>query len=96
MPRAEQKTKETSASVTDFLNAIEDEQKRKDCLEIAGLMEQITKEQPKMWGSSIVGYGFFHYKYASGHEGDTMLMGFRRVSKISRCTLAAITSGFQT
>lgn len=76
MAKAEQKTKETSASVTDFLSGIEDEQKRKDCFEILKLMEQVTKHEPKMWGSSIVGFGSYHYKYASGHEGDTMLMGF--------------------
>lgn len=76
MAKAEQKTKETDASVTDFLNQIEDEQKRKDCFEILKLMEQVTKHEPKMWGSSIVGFGSYHYKYASGHEGDSALMGF--------------------
>jgi len=62
--------------VSDFLNSIEDEQKRKDSLEIVGLMEQITKEKPKMWGTSIVGFGSYHYKGKSGREGDWMLMGF--------------------
>lgn len=73
---AELKTKVNDANVTDFLNSIEDEQKRKDSLEIARIMEQITKEKPKMWGSSIVGYGSYHYKGASGREGDWMLIGF--------------------
>lgn len=76
MAKAEQKTKETNASVTDFLNGIDDEQKRNDCFEILRLMEQVTEHPPKMWGPSIVGFGFYHYKYASGHEGDSPLMGF--------------------
>lgn len=76
MAKAEQKTKETSASVTDFLNGIENEQKRNDCFEILQLMQQVTQHEPKMWGPSIVGFGFYHYKYASGHEGDSPLMGF--------------------
>jgi hypothetical protein len=73
---AEVKTKVNDASVTDFLNSVEDEQKRKDSFEIARIMEQITKEKPKMWGTSIVGFGSYHYKGASGREGDWMLIGF--------------------
>lgn len=73
---AEPKTKVNNASVTDFLNTIEDESKRKDCFEILKLMKQITKEEPKMWGSSIIGFGSYHYVYASGREGDWMLTGF--------------------
>ncbi|MDP1713506.1 MAG: DUF1801 domain-containing protein [Anaerolineales bacterium] len=73
---AEPKTKVNNASVTDFLNTIEDETKRKDCFEILKLMKQITKEEPKMWGSSIIGFGSYHYVYASGREGDWMLTGF--------------------
>jgi hypothetical protein len=73
---AEVKTKVNDASVTDFLNSVEDEQKRRDCLEIARIMEQATKAQPKMWGTSIVGFGSYHYKGASGREGDWMLIGF--------------------
>ncbi len=76
MAKTELKTKETNASVTDFLNAVEGEQKRSDCFEILKLMEQVTEQQPKMWGPSIVGFGSYHYKYASGHEGDSPLMGF--------------------
>ena len=72
---AELKTKETDASVDDFLNSIEDEQRRDDGRAIAKLFEQVTKLKPKMWGS-IVGFGSYHYKYASGHEGDSMLTGF--------------------
>jgi len=73
---AELKTKVNDASVMDFLKSVEDEQKRDDSLEIARIMEQITKEKPKMWGPSIVGYGSYHYKGASGREGDWMLIGF--------------------
>ncbi len=73
---AELKTKKTEASVDDFLNFIEDEQKRKDCFEIAKMMEKATKQKPKMWGPSIVGFGEYHYIYASGHEGDMCRIGF--------------------
>jgi len=73
---AELKTKLNDASVTDFLNSVTDEQKRKDSFEILKMMKQITKEEPKMWGASIVGFGSYHYKGASGREGDWMLTGF--------------------
>lgn len=73
---AELKTKVNEASVEDFLNTISDEQIRSDCFEIAKLMQQVTKAEPKMWGSSIVGFGSYHYKGASGREGDWMLVGF--------------------
>ena len=76
MAKAELKTKVSKASVDDFLNSIEDEQKRADCFEIAKIMTQVTKEKPKMWGASIVGFGTYHYKGASGREGDWMLTGF--------------------
>ena len=73
---AELKTKVNDASVKDFLNSVADEQKRKDCFEIMKVMKQVTKEEPKMWGASIVGFGSYHYKGASGREGDWMLTGF--------------------
>ena len=72
----ELKTKVNDASVTKFLNSVDDEQKRKDCFEIMKMMNQATKAEPKMWGSSIVGFGSYHYKGASGREGDWMLTGF--------------------
>ena len=74
--KVELKTIVNDASVEGFLNSVADEQKRKDCFEILRLMEQVTKEAPKMWGSSIVGFGSYHYKGASGREGDWMLTGF--------------------
>ena len=76
MAKAELKTKPTKADVEKFLNSIKDEKKREDSIKILKLMKQITKEEPKMWGSSIVGYGQYHYKYASGREGDWALTGF--------------------
>jgi len=73
---AELKTKRNDASVDDFLNAIKDEQVRKDCWTIAEIMQKATKAKAQMWGSSIVGFGSFRYKYASGREGDWMLAAF--------------------
>jgi hypothetical protein len=72
----ELKTQLNDASVTDFLNSVEDEQKKKDSFEIMKMMKQVTKAEPKMWGTSIVGFGTYHYKGASGREGDWMLIGF--------------------
>ena len=73
---AELKTKKTKASVTGFLEKISDEQRRKDCETVLNLMKQATGEEPKMWGSSIVGFGTYHYRYASGREGDWPIIGF--------------------
>lgn len=73
---AEPKTKLTNASVKDFLNQIDDEGRRQDCFAVAKMMEEITGEKPKMWGTSIVGFGTYHYKGASGREGDWMITGF--------------------
>ncbi len=73
---AELKTKETKASVTKFLNAIPDETRRNDCFAVAEIMQAVTKEEPKMWGPSIVGFGRYRYKYESGREGEWMLAGF--------------------
>ncbi len=73
---AETKTKATAASVADHLAAIEDEARRQDCETLAGLMARATKLKPAMWGPSIVGFGSYHYRYDSGHEGDSCLTGF--------------------
>jgi hypothetical protein len=73
---AELKTKVNDASVDDFLNAIEDEQKRADCFAISKLMQQATRAKPKMWGDSIVGFGAYHYVSISKREGDWPLVGF--------------------
>jgi hypothetical protein len=73
---AELKTKANEASVEDFLSSIPDEKKCTDAFAILELMQEVTKEIPKMWGDSIVGFGSYHYKYTSGHEGDACLTGF--------------------
>ena len=73
---AEAKTKETGTSVESFLGDIEDEARRRDARVFLDLMKRITGESPKMWGSGIVGFGKYHYRYESGHEGDTCLTGF--------------------
>jgi len=73
---AELKTKKTEASVEDFLNKIKDQETRQDCFAIAKMMKQVTRSEPKMWGTSIVGFGSRHLKYASGRELDWMLTGF--------------------
>lgn len=73
---AELKTKPTKVSVKKFLDSIKDERKRDDSFVVMEMMKKITKEEPKMWGPSIVGFGKYHYKYASGHEGDMCITGF--------------------
>ncbi len=72
----ELKTKLNDASVEAFLNTIEDEQKRKDSFAVLEMMKEVTGAEPKMWGSSIIGFGSYRYKYASGQEGDWMETGF--------------------
>lgn len=76
MPKAELKTKQNTASVTDFLEKIDDPQKQQDAQLVDALMAEITGEPGKMWGASIVGYGHCYLKYASGRELDWMLVGF--------------------
>ncbi|MCD0465714.1 DUF1801 domain-containing protein [Flavobacterium sp. ENC] len=73
---AQNKTTETENSVTHFINAVEDSTKRNDSLELVRLMQQQTGYTPKMWGAAIIGFGTYHYKYASGHEGDAPLVAF--------------------
>ena len=73
---ATQKTKPTPASVEEFVKAIGDEKRRGDCNTLITLMKKITKCEPRMWGSSIVGFGDHHYRYESGCEGDTFILGF--------------------
>lgn len=73
---SENKTKPTEESVDVFLQGVADERRRQDCQTLVQMMEEATGEPARMWGSAIIGFGNFHYKYASGREGDTMLMGF--------------------
>jgi hypothetical protein len=81
---AKNKTTETASSVDDFINAVTDKTKRDDSYQIISLMQDKTGYAPKIWGSSIIGFGSYHYKYESGHEGDAPLTGFSpRTSAIS-------------
>lgn len=70
------KTQETSEDVFQFIEFVENEQKRIDSLKIIELMSDLTRAKPKMWGPSIIGFGNYHYKYASGREGDFFRIGF--------------------
>ena len=85
------KTKPTAASVNAFIEAIDDERKREDARTIAEMMAEVTGAPPKMWGSSIVGFGSYHYRYASGREGDFMETGF---SPRKRALTLYIMAGF--
>ena len=73
---AELKTRENDASVEDFLNAIEHDGRREDSKTVNDIMRRLTGLEPKMWGDSMVGYGRYHYKYASGNEGEWFITGF--------------------
>jgi len=73
---ADNKTKTTKASVQQYISAIKDDVRRKDCEALVRLMSRATKEPPVMWGSGIVGFGSYRYKYDSGREGDMCLTGF--------------------
>src|SRR3954471_13898442 len=66
----------TGAPVEEFLDAVSDEQRRADAYAVSALMADVSGEPPVMWGSSIVGFGTYHYRYASGREGDAPLVGF--------------------
>jgi len=73
---AQLKTTQSNASVTAFLNAIEDKQQRSDARKLASIMRAATGARAKMWGRSMVGFGSYHYVYASGREGDWPIVGF--------------------
>lgn len=73
----ENKTKVTEIQVSDFINSfVDDKHKREDSLQLIELMKKWSGFEPKMWGPTIIGFGSYHYKYASGHEGDCLLIGF--------------------
>jgi hypothetical protein len=81
---AELKTKKTAASVEAFLRKVNDPKQREDCFTILKMMKDVTRLKPKMWGTSMVGFGSSHYKYPSGHEGDCFITGFSpRKGKLS-------------
>ena len=89
---AELKTQPTNKSVKDFIDGIADDTKRRDCRTIMKIMKKVTKARPKMWGTSIVGYGSYHYKYASGRQGDWFTAGF---SPRAQSLTLYIMSGFR-
>ena len=82
------KTTETDDSIQEYLNNITNENRRKDCSEITELIFKLTGLKPKMWGTGIVGFGSYHYKYDSGHEGDAPLAGFAARAKAIALYLA--------
>ena len=88
---AENKTKATSTSVTDFLNKVRDKQVRSDCFVLLKMMQTVSRKEPVMWGSAIIGFGTYHYVYESGREGDTVLIGFsprkQNISIYMMCSL---------
>jgi len=73
---AEPKTKATGASVTKFLNSVTDKTRREDCFTVLEMMRDLTKEEPKMWGSSIVGFGLYRHRYESGRESEWPIAAF--------------------
>ena len=74
---AKNKTAETEISVSDFINSyVDNAQKKADSFQLIDLMSKLSGFQPKMWGPTIIGFGSYHYRYASGHEGDSPLIGF--------------------
>ena len=88
---AELKTKKNNADVDGFLESVADEKRREDCRAVVKLMADVTGEVPTMWGSSIIGFGSYHYRYASGREGDWMATG---VSPRKQNLTVYIMSGF--
>ncbi|HEX7705469.1 MAG TPA: DUF1801 domain-containing protein [Thermoanaerobaculia bacterium] len=73
---AEVKTKPTSGDVLRFIDGVQDEKRRADCLTLVDLMREIVGEEPVMWGPAIIGFGRYRYKYESGREGESMVAGF--------------------
>jgi hypothetical protein len=89
---AELKTQPTGDSVKDFIDGIKDDDRRRDCRTVMKIMKKVTKARPKLWGSNIVGYGKYRYKYASGREGEWFTAGFS--PRVQNLTLY-IMSGFR-
>ncbi len=89
---SENKTKPTRVNVNDFLNQIENPVQKQDMLKIINMMKKITGEEPELWGDSIIGFGKYRYKYASGREGDWFLTG---VSPRKNNTTLYLNYGFE-
>ncbi|KAB0442810.1 DUF1801 domain-containing protein [Lysinibacillus fusiformis] len=80
----ELKTKETDASVIEFIESVDHPKKREDAYQLLDIFTEVSGYEAKMWGPSIIGFGHYHYKYQTGHEGDAPLVGFSpRKAKIS-------------
>ena len=86
------KTKPTEVSVADFIAAVENPTRRADAETLCALLEEVSGEPPIMWGPSIIGFGRYHYRYASGHEGDAPRLGF---SPSKAQTVLYVMSGFE-
>ncbi len=86
------KTRPNNASVISFLDKVEDQVQKRDSYTLIDIMKEITGEEPVIWGSSIIGFGSYHYKYDSGREGDMMLTGFSpRKQNLSLFIMAGFT-----
>lgn len=93
---AENKTKPTDASVDEFIQSVESPKKREDALALKKMMEEVTGEKAVMWGPSMIGFGQYHYKYASGHGGDSLIVGFSpRKAAISLYLMASMEEKFE-
>ncbi|MFY9214223.1 MAG: DUF1801 domain-containing protein [Tissierellaceae bacterium] len=80
----ELKTKETDASVIDFIKSVDNPKRREDALKLLDIFTEVSGYEAKMWGPSIIGFGSYHYKYTTGHEGDGPVVGFSpRKAKLS-------------
>ena len=93
---AELKTKRNKGNVKAFLDSVTNEQRRQDSFAVLELMEQVTGKKPEMWGDSIVGFGSYHYKYASGREGDWFLVGFSPRAQNLTLYIMAGFDGYET
>ena len=89
MAKSENKTKPAKVSVTAFINGVENDTRRRDAKAVLAMMKKITGEKPKIWGPSIIGFGEYHYKYASGREGNMLLVDFPRV-KPTWCSMCSV------
>lgn len=88
------KTQKNNASVAEYIAAIESSSRRADCERLAAIMTEVTGEQPAMWGTSIVGFGSYHYVYSSGREADWMLTGFSSRKTSLTCYIMAGFEGY--
>jgi hypothetical protein len=93
---AELKTRRNKGNVVAFLDSVTNDQRRQDSFAVLELMEQVTGKKPEMWGDSIVGFGSYHYKYASGREGDWFLVGFSPRAQNLTLYIMAGFDGYET